>query len=298
VDAIERYLHVTKPGILLANLVSAVGGFLLASRGRIDPGLFLATLIGIGLVIASGCVFNNCIDRDVDQKMTRTRNRVLARGEMPVPVAVCYASVLGISGTALLWITANGMSLVIVLAGFGIYVGAYSLFLKRRSVYATAIGSLAGAAPPLAAYCAVSNRFDLGALILLAIFSLWQIPHSYAIAVFRIEDYTATAIPVLPVKRGIPCAKTHIRWHVLAFWAATLLLTPAGYTGPAYFAVAAVTGLGWLALAWWGRVTTDDRRWAKALVIFSIVNITVVSLMMGVDVTRPAASHLFTYLVS
>ena len=112
-----------------------------------------------------------------------------------------------------------------MLAGLVIYVGVYSLYLKRNSVYGALIGSLAGAAPPLAGYCAVTGRFDLGAVILLSIFSLWQMPHCYAIAVFRFDDYTAAAIPVLPVKQGTAAAKKHIVGYILAFMAATLMLT-------------------------------------------------------------------------
>lgn len=90
------------------------------------------------------------------------------------------------------------LSAVMVMTGFAVYVGVYSLYLKRSSVYAILIGSLAGATPPLAGYCAVSSRFDMGEVILLAIFSIWQIPHSHAIAIFRFAGYAAAAIPVLP----------------------------------------------------------------------------------------------------
>jgi protoheme IX farnesyltransferase len=296
-EGIKKYILVTKPAIVCGNLVTAGGGFLLASKGSIHIGVLLATIIGISLVVASGCVFNNCVDRSMDRKMTRTRNRVLARGVMSPKVAVFYASLLGIGGTALLWAAANMLSAAIVLTGFAVYVGVYSLYLKRNSVYSTLIGSLAGAAPPLAGYCAVSNRFDMGAVILLSIFSLWQIPHSYAIAVFRFDDYAAAAIPVLPVKQGMPAAKKHIVGYILAFMAATLMLTFGGYTGYGYLAVAAALGLSWLHMAWSGCRTSDDRLWAKRLFVFSIVNIFVLSVMMSVDFTVPATSKmLLTYI--
>ena len=133
-EVIKNYLLVTKPGIIFGNLVSAAGGFFLASRGRIDIAVLLSTLIGISLVVASGCVFNNCVDRNMDRKMTRTRNRVLARGLMSPRAAVFYASLLGIAGTALLWAATNMLCVAIVLTGFAIYVGVYSLYLKRNSV--------------------------------------------------------------------------------------------------------------------------------------------------------------------
>jgi len=295
-DVIKKYFLVTKPGIVFGNLVTAAGGFLLASRGRIDIDDLLPTVIGIALVVASGCVFNNCIDRNLDRKMDRTRNRILVQGLMSPKAAVFYASLLGMAGIPLLWAATNILSVAVVLAGFAVYVGLYSLYLKRHSIYGSLIGSLAGAAPPLAAYCAVRNRFDMEALILLSIFSLWQMPHCYAIAIFRLQDYTAAAIPVLPLKQGIPAAKKHIVGYILAFMAASLMLTFGGYTGYSYLAVAAVLGLLWLYMAWSGCKTSDDRLWAKKMLVFSILNIFVLSVMMSIDFTVPATSDmLLTY---
>ena len=115
---------------------------------------------------------------------------------------------LGIAGMALLLVAANVVAMLIAVVGFVVYVGVYSLYMKRKSVYGTLVGSLSGAAPPVIGYCAVTGQFDTGALILLLIFSLWQMPHSYAIAIFRFKDYRAANIPVLPVIKGISVAKT------------------------------------------------------------------------------------------
>lgn len=291
-EVIKNYVRVTKPGIIFGNLITAAGGFLLASKGKIDIAALLPTLSGISLVVASGCVFNNCIDRNMDRKMLRTRNRVLAQGRMSTEAAVCYALLLAMAGTALLRTAANMLSVAIVLTGFAIYVGVYSLYLKRNSVYATLIGSLAGAAPPLAGYCAVSGRFDMGALIVLVIFSLWQMPHCYAIAIFRADDYAAAKIPVLPAKQGMLAVKRHILGYILAFIAATLMPTFGGYTGYSYLAVAAALGLYWLYLSWSGYKTSNERLWAKKLFVFSILNIFVLSVMMSIDAVVPAASEL------
>jgi protoheme IX farnesyltransferase len=173
-----------------------------------------------------------------------------------------------------------------------IYVGLYSLYLKRRSVYAALIGSLAGAAPPLAGYCAVTGRFDLGAAILLAIFCFWQMPHCYAIAVFRLADYTAANLPVLPVKRGTAAARRQMVGYILAFMGATLLLTFGGYTGYRTLAVAAGLGLSWLYVAWRGCRAAEERLWARKLFIFSILTIFTLSVMMSIDFTAPLPSEI------
>lgn len=170
----KQYLQVTKPGIIFGNLISVIGGFLLASKGSIDYPLFIYTLVGVSLVVASGCVFNNYIDRDIDRKMERTKNRVLVKGLISPAVSLVYATLLGIAGFMLLWFGANPLACWLGVMGFVVYVGVYSLYMKRHSVYGTLIGSLSGAAPSVIGYCAVTGEFDSGAAILLAIFSLWQ----------------------------------------------------------------------------------------------------------------------------
>jgi len=294
---IKQYLQVTKPGIIFGNLISVVGGFLLASKGSINYTLFLTSMVGVSLVVASGCVFNNVLDRDIDRKMERTKNRVLVKGLISAKTSLVYATLLGIAGFMMLYFGANPLAMWLSVIGFIVYVGIYSLYMKRHSVYGTLIGSLSGAAPPVIGYCAVSNEFDAGAIILLAIFSLWQMPHSYAIAIYRFKDYQAANIPVLPVVKGIPVAKHHITIYILAFMIATLMLSLGGYAGYKYLVVAAVVSLWWLGMALSGyKRTNDDRLWARKLFVFSIVAITALSVMMSVDFMTPTSKDLLTYV--
>ncbi|MDC9587828.1 heme o synthase [Xenorhabdus sp. XENO-10] len=292
---IKQYLQVTKPGIIFGNLISVIGGFLLASKGVIDYPLFFATMVGVSLVVASGCVFNNYIDRDIDRIMERTKERVLVKGLINPKISLIYASVLGIAGIVLLYVAANALAMQLALIGFIIYVGVYSLYMKRKSVYGTLVGSLSGAAPPVIGYCAVTGHFDTGALILLLIFSLWQMPHSYAIAIFRFKDYQAANIPVLPVIKGISVAKNHITLYILAFMVATLMLTISGYAGYKYLIVATAVSIWWLGMALSGYKTSNDRIWARRLFLFSIVAIMSLSVMMSVD-SSASPENLLTYV--
>lgn len=277
------YLALTKPGIIGGNAISVLGGFFLAAQGQIDPWLLLATLAGLSLVIASGCAYNNVIDRDIDAVMERTRSRPLVQGRLSVAETLRFATLLGVAGFALLSVFTNAVTVGLAAFGFAIYVGAYSLWLKRRSEYGTLVGSFSGAMPPVVGYCAVSGQFDVGALTLLVIFCIWQMPHSYAIAIFRFKDYEAAKIPVLPVVRGIGTAKHYILGYVVAFLFASLALSVAGYAGPGYFAVALVMGVYWLYLAMQGYWTTNAERWAKRVFGFSILTITALSVMMSVE---------------
>ncbi|XPE52237.1 UbiA family prenyltransferase [Shigella flexneri] len=166
-------------------------------------------------MVASGCVFNNYIDRDIDCIMERTKNRALVKGLIAPAYRSCTPPRSALRALHCSTLGPIRWPLLAVL-GFIVYVGVYSLYMKRHSVYGTLVGSLSGAAPPVIGYCAVSGQFDSRRAILLAIFSLWQMPHSYAIAIFRFKDYQAANIPVLPVVKGIPVAKIHITLYILA----------------------------------------------------------------------------------
>lgn len=291
---LRKFILVTKPGIVGGNLVAAAGGFLLAAGGRIDHPVFLPAVLGISLVVAAGCVFNNYLDRHLDRKMTRTRHRVLAKGAMSQKTALVYGSMLVIVGLLILKISANSLTITIVAGGLIIYVGLYTLYLKRNSLYSTIIGSLAGAAPPVAGYCAVSNHFDTGAVLLLSIFCLWQIPHSYSIAMYCLDDYRIAGVPVLPLSKGSQAAKKQILIFIMIFSAVSLTPTLFGYTGYGYLVTAISLGLTWLALALAGYRNHDTKLWAKRLFVFSLLGIVALSFMMAFDsaVSPPAPVNI------
>ncbi|WP_190294822.1 heme o synthase [Marinobacter sp. R17] len=286
-DVLGQFIALTKPGIIFGNSISVMGGFFLAAQGEFSPGLFIATLVGLALVIASGCAFNNLIDRDIDAVMERTRNRPLVQGTITPATTLGFATLLGLAGFTML-LSTNVLTAGLAVFGFAIYVGAYSLYSKRHSVYGTLIGSLSGAVPPVVGYCAVKGQFDVGAAIILVTFCLWQMPHSYAIAIFRFRDYQMAGIPVLPVARSIRTAKIHIVGYTVAFMLAALSLSLAGYTGIAYFVVMLLMGLYWLKLGIAGFRTEDNVKWAKGNFGFSILTVCVLSLMMGINGVLPA----------
>lgn len=288
---IKSYLQITKPGIIFGNLVSVMGGALLAAQGHVQLGVLLATLLGVACVIACGCVLNNYIDRDIDSRMERTRNRALVRGEITPRAALVYASVLGVVGLVLLYTQTTRLAAVCAVLGLLIYVGAYSLYFKRHSVHGTFIGSFSGAFPPVIGYCAVSGQFDLAAVILFVMFSLWQMPHSYAIAIFRQGDYARAQLPVLPLVRGITNAKWQIAIYIVLFTVAAALLSLLGYTGYAYLICVSVVGVIWFYLALKGFDVSDHKAWAKKVFAFSIMVVIVLSTGMALDYRAQNTVH-------
>ncbi len=277
---IKSYYYLTKPGIIYSNVLTAVGGFFLAAKGSFNILLFLTMTFGLAFVIASACVFNNYIDREIDSKMARTKKRALVRKIIPARYALIYATILGVIGFSLLLFYTNILTAFIAFIGFFFYVVIYSIG-KRGSVYGTIIGSVSGAVPPVVGYCSVTNHIDLAAFLLFLILVLWQMPHFYAIAIFRKEDYAAASIPVLPVKKGVLHAKVQMFLYVIAFIIAASLLTVFRYTGFVYLVVMVTLGLMWLGMAIRGFRINDDKKWARKMFFFSLVIILIFSVLLS-----------------
>jgi heme o synthase len=280
---LRTYFSLTKPGIIAGNAITAAAGFALASRGNINIWLLLATLAGLSFIIAAACVINNCLDRIADGKMVRTRNRVLVKGLVSVQNAVVFAIALGLCGIFVLARYTHLLTLIVALTGLFVYAAMYTLW-KYRSSYGTLIGGIAGAVPPVVGYTAVSHGLDLGAFLLFAIIFFWQMPHFFAIAIYRLNDYAAASIPVLPIDKGMLATKKQMLFYTFAFTAAAVMLTFFGYTGYFYLSVAALLGLLWLRLCFKGFKTDNDTRWARQMFLFSLITVTVLSLMMAIDV--------------
>lgn len=276
----------TKPGIIYGNALTAAGGFLLAAKWHIDLVLFLATIIGTCLVIASACVINNYIDRGIDQKMARTKGRALVTGKISGQWAIIYGVTLGMLGFTALIVWTNWLVVAIGLIAYIDYIVLYGVS-KRISVHGTLVGSIAGAAPPVAGYCAVTGHFDLGAFIVFAIMVCWQMVHFYAIAIRRAKDYKAAKIPVLPLVKGVQATKIQMICYTIAFIAAVTSLGAFGYTGYTFVVVMAGLGLYWLYRGLKSFNITDNVLWAKQMFLFSLVVLLSFSVMMSIGSTLP-----------
>lgn len=283
---LKTYYHLTKPGIVYGNLLTTIAAYVYASRWQVNVENFFATVFGIALVIASACVFNNYFDRDIDAKMARTKERALVSGAISNASALLFGSILGLAGFSLLVGFVNMLTAGIALIGFLVYVFAYT-FSKRKTQWATEIGSIAGATPIVVGYVAATNRLDAAALILFFILVLWQMPHFYSIAIFRAREYEAAGIPVLPLKKGIPAAKRRMLAYIAAFVVATAALTAYGHAGYTYLFVMMVAGALWLSQAAQGFTAADDEKWARRLFFFSLAVLLVFSTVLALAPILP-----------
>jgi protoheme IX farnesyltransferase len=259
---------------------------LLAAKGHVAPLLFFGMLAGTCLVIASACVFNNYIDRSIDHKMARTKKRALVTGFISGRNALIYATILGIIGFTLLITLTNILTVVIGLIGFVFYVVIYGLG-KRKSVHGTIIGTIPGAAPIVAGYCAVTGRIDLGAAILFFIMVFWQMPHFYGIALARLEDYTAAGIPLLPVKRGAEVTKRQMLFYIVGFIISTSALSIFGYTGYVFAIAMAGMGIYWLLRGVKEYHQYPDEKWGRKMFLRSLVALLLFSFLLSLSVVLP-----------
>jgi protoheme IX farnesyltransferase len=279
-----RFFSVVKPGIIFGNIVTVTGGFFLASHQHFNFWLFLATIVGMSLVIACGCVFNNYIDRDIDSVMQRTKGRVMVQGLISGKIAILYGVVLGFLGFLVLLEFTNLLTTMVAFTGLFIYVVAYTVITKRNTTFGTLVGGVAGAVPPVVGYCAVTNTFDAGAIIVFMILLLWQMPHFYAISIYRLEDFSAACIPVLPIVKNIRYTKISMIIYIILFIIASVMPTVFGFTGYIYLFIALLLGIFWLNIAVKGLKVEDDRKWARKVFGFSILAITILSLAMIIKI--------------
>jgi len=284
---IREYYHLAKPGMVYGNLLPALGGFVLGSKsGGFNLLLCVFTMISLGLVIASGCVFNNYLDRNIDRKMLRTRQRALPQKRVAGWEALTYAATLGIFGLFILVFFIDVLAAYVAAAGLFLYVVVYGI-AKRHTHYSTLIGSLPGATPPVVGYLAATSHVDLGAGLLFLTMALWQMPHFYAIAIFRQKDYEAAKLPLMPIKKGIAVTKKHMVVFAAAFVLAAASLTATKYTGFVYLAVVVIFGGYWLNMAVQGLSLRDNVIWAKKMFGTSLIVLTVFSLALILNSILP-----------
>jgi protoheme IX farnesyltransferase len=278
-SVLRTYYYLTKPGIVYGNAITALAGFALASRGHLNIGSGLDMLLGLSLVVASACVINNYIDRDIDARMSRTKRRSLVSGAISGRAALIFATSLALTGLILLaWFT-TWLAAGIALFGLVTYTAVYTP-AKRKTAYSTIIGSIPGAVPPVVGYTAVTGRLDVAAGLLFAFLALWQIPHFYSIGIMRLEDYRAAHLPIWPVSRGIESTKHQVLLYVMAFSLVAVALPLLGYTGVGFLALVVILCTRWLWLGWRGLKAPDNVAWARAMFKRSLGVLVILSLWM------------------
>jgi len=278
----KSYLQLLKPGITLSNTMSGVAGFFLAaSFVPFSLSALLGAIGGIAGVIASACVINNVLDRNIDKRMKRTAKRDIASGVISVRKASLFGIAIGIVGFGLLIALTNTVTVLLGVLAYIWYVVIYGI-AKRRTVLSTLIGGVAGSLPPVAGYTALTGNVDVAAIILFLILFFWQMPHFYAIAMFRQKDYAAAHLPVWSVKYGLKSTKRQILIFTVIYAIVASSLTIFGYTGVIYLVAVLALSIYWIykGVSLYDRV--DDIKWARTMFGVSLLVLLANCFMIGV----------------
>ena len=220
---LRSYYLLCKPNVVYMMLICALVGMLLAEETVSSVSTIIIALFGIALCSGSAAAINQVIDRKADAAMTRTDQRPLPQGELSAFHASSFALVIGTSGALILFLYINTLTMILTLASLIGYAFVYTVYLKRATPQNIVIGGLAGAAPPLLGWAAISNTIDPYALLLVLIIFVWTPPHFWALAIYRKEEYAKESIPMLPVTHGVAFTKLQIVLYTIILFIVSIL---------------------------------------------------------------------------
>ncbi|MBB3063598.1 heme o synthase [Microbulbifer rhizosphaerae] len=240
------YYELTKPRVVMLMILTSVIGMLLAVPGMVPLDILILGNLGIALCAGSAATVNHLVDRHIDLKMARTSNRPVARGRVEPQKALAFALLLGCAGMSILLAFVNALTAWLTLVSLLGYAVVYTMFLKRATPQNIVIGGIAGAAPPLLGWTAVTGDLHGHGLLLVLIIFAWTPPHFWALAVHRREEYAKADIPMLPVTHGVAYTKLHILLYTFVLFAVSLLPFATAMLGWLYLLGAVVLGLGFV----------------------------------------------------
>lgn len=244
------YLELTKPRVVALLLLTAVVGMCLATPTWVPWDTFIPAIVGIGLMSGSAAAINHLVDRHIDAQMARTLRRPLPSGSLTPQKVLTFTVVIGVLGYVILEVFVNRLTALLTLASLVGYAFIYTMYLKRATPQNIVIGGLAGAAPPLLGWTAVTGEMHSYPLLLVMIVFAWTPPHFWALAVHREKDYARAEIPMLPVTHGTEFTKTCILLYTVLLTAICMLPYLVGMSGILYLAGVTALNGGFLYYAW------------------------------------------------
>ena len=244
------YYELTKPKVVMLLLLTALVGMCLATESWVSWQILTAGMAGIGMLASAAAVINHVVDHRIDGMMARTVNRPVVKGKVSVSQALWFAGVLGVVGFALLWFWVNALTAMLTLASLVGYAVVYTMFLKRATPQNIVIGGLAGAAPPLLGWTAVTNEVHAHALLLVLIVFTWTPPHFWALAIHRQKDYARANVPMLPVTHGESFTKTSVLAYTILLVLVCLLPYLVGMSNLIYLLGSLALNVGFVVWAY------------------------------------------------
>lgn len=239
----QDYLELTKPRVVALMIITALIGMCMAVPGWVPWQPLVLGNLGIALCAGAAAAINHIVDEQIDQQMARTQTRPVATGRITQREAILFAAALALLGVWVLVVWVNVLTAVLTVASLIGYAFIYTMFLKRATPQNIVIGGLAGAAPPLLGWTAVTGEIHGHALLLVLIIFAWTPPHFWALAIHRREEYASVGIPMLPVTHGVGFTALHILLYTIIMFLITLMPFATHMSGPIYLAGAVVLGI-------------------------------------------------------
>ncbi|GAK39124.1 heme o synthase [Paenibacillus urinalis] len=278
----QVFFATIKTGIIKSNLIAMFAGLSMAlyvfNVSFIDHlGAIILSIIGSSLVIGSAGTFNNLYDRDIDAIMQRTKDRPTVTGKVDTKSGLILGFLMSALGILLLYLS-SPMAAFFGFLGLFLYVVPYTMWTKRTTIYNTEVGSISGAVPPLIGWSVISSElghFEIWALV--ATMLIWQMPHFYAIAIRRLDEYKAAKVPMLPVVKGIKRTYLQTNFYLILLIASSALFWP---FNPYIAGIAFALSLAWFIFSLVSYRKSDITGWAKKMFIFSLNHMTLLFLIV------------------
>ena len=282
---VRQFYALTKPRVVQLIVFCALIGMVLAVPGVptwTEVGLAAMACLGIWLVAGAAAAFNCLVEKGIDARMRRTAWRPTARGELGDGQTLLFSGALCVVGSAILYVWVNPLTMWLTFATFVGYAVVYTVILKPRTPQNIVIGGASGAMPPVLGWAAMTGDVGPEALILFLIIFLWTPPHFWALALYRVEDYRKSGLPMLPVTHGNEFTRLQILLYTFVLFAACLMPFAYGMSSWLYLAVAVILSLGFCgyAFALW-RAYSDGL--ARKTFLFSLVHLSVLFAALLVD---------------
>jgi protoheme IX farnesyltransferase len=285
VSRFAQFYALTKPRVVQLIVFCAVIGMVLAVPGAPsadDLRVAAFAALGIWLVAGAAAAFNCLVEKGIDAKMRRTAWRPTAKGELSDVQTLLFSAVLCGAGSALLYVTVNPLTMWLTFATFVGYAVVYTVLLKPRTPQNIVIGGASGAMPPVLGWAAMRGDVGPEALVLFLIIFLWTPPHFWALALYRVEDYRKSGLPMLPVTHGSEFTRLQILLYTLVLFAACLLPFAIGMSSWLYLLTALVLSGGF---TWYGfRLWRDySDALARKTFRFSLIHLSVLFAALLLD---------------
>jgi len=268
-EKFRGYVSLTKPRIMVLLLVTAMTGLFLGEQGV--PSLTLVIVVLIGGAFASGGAssLNHYLDRDIDSKMNRTKNRPIPSKQISPVEALLFGIVLNALGFLVFIYWANLLSAMLAITGTLFYIFVYTMLLKRNTPQNIVLGGAAGAIPPLVGYAAVTGTVSMSAIYLFLIIFFWTPPHFWSLALMIKDDYERAGIPMLPVVKGVDQTKRSIFAYTVFLIGLTLGFVWMEGMGWLYFITSLVLGSMFVYYAW-ALLRRGTERATKRMYLYSL----------------------------